>query len=693
MSEIGWAERLPNVPPPLRSDPVYPIEQAPSPKDHVPLFGDEVWPVRFFSNNPSMQNVRIHWRTFPQQYVEHFKLAVWALFNVPLPGEFLAERPASMVSTLSALRIYHNALDYRMFGRWLEQRGIERVGDLTARVMADYAEHLRVERRVARGTAVNHLTAIARLWMLGRQIPRLALAGTPPWVTGRLDDYLPAVTRTTGENNTEPICTPTISALLNVANRFIETGADPILDAVALDRAIYNHARTKTRKRSGAAALRAYFDGLRASGASLPTKVHSGRLTVDNTYIAYATGAPLGSVYNWSALPEVRAYAATHGAPTSVDLVGNELLPARIPLVDVATYVNLLQAACFTVISYLTGMRPGEVLALEAGSLRPSSDSGGWMLIYSRTFKTARDENGNHNSNGELRGAPWVAIAPVIKAIQTLERLVGNGLLFPSDQHLRNAGRSIGLGTIADGVNRLIRHANSRTPDSIPDDPAGRVAPIRFRRTLAWHIANQPGGLVALAVQYGHLRVAISEGYASRVRDGIHDLIDFETARAIATRLADAADSMDDGEGVSGPAALRFVNALREQSEQFMGIVTSPRQARSLLRNSRLAVFQNDDAFVWCNFDKDTALCLAASDPDATATPRLDRCKPNCSNVARTDGQAQRLLQAADQFRREAETMPRPSADRLLARANEFGALAEQHFRDRRTLRDVDTND
>lgn len=581
-----------------------------------------------------------------------------------------------------------------MLARWLEARGVEAVKSLTPTVMADYAEHLRTERRVARGTAVNHLTAITRLWVVGLQIPQLALGGIPPWVTGRIDDYLPPSSGSTGENDTEPIATATISALLNVAIRFIETGAEPILNAVALDQAIYDHTRTKggTGQRTGAGTLRAYFEDLRASRAPLPVKVHNGKRAIDSSYIAYATGASMNSVHNWVRSPEVRAYAETHGALTTVDLVENDLLPASIPLTEVQTYVNLLQAACFTVIAYLTGMRPGEALALETGSLRSSGRNGGWMLLHSRTFKAARDVDGNHDSNGHLRAAPWVAVAPVVKAIHAMEELVGKGLLFPSNQHVKNAGRSVGLTTIADGIGRFIRYVNGRKQGTIPDDPAGRVTPIRFRRTLAWHIANQPGGLVALAIQYGHLRLAISEGYASRVRDGILEMVDYETARVIAARLSETADAMDHGEGVSGPAALRFVNALREQRAEFNGIVTSPRQARSLLTNTNLAVFQNDDALVWCNFNKDTALCLTSTDPDNASTPRLDRCQANCSNLARTDSQARGLRQVASRLRRDATAMPRPSAERLLARADDIEARAEQHDRDRRTIGHFDAS-
>ncbi|QSB22125.1 hypothetical protein [Curtobacterium sp. 24E2] len=260
-------------------------------------------------------------------------------------------------------------------------------------------------------------------------------------------------------------------------------------------------------------------------------------------------------------------------------------------------------------------------------------------------------------------------------------------------QHVKSSGRSVGITTIADVVNRFIDHINRFAPGTIPPDPRGRVTPIRFRRTLAWHIANQPGGLVALAVQYGHLRTAISEGYASRVRDGIQDLVDFETARSIAYRLSDAAESFDNGVGVSGPSALRFVEALREQTAQFGGIVASQRQARSLLNNTKLTVFQNADAFLWCNFKNDTALCLIdRDDADRATTPRLDRCKANCSNVARTDSDASALRLTAASFRQQATHMPRPAADRLNARADDLVDQADMHDRDRFTIEQIDAN-
>jgi hypothetical protein len=55
-------------------------------------------------------------------------------------------------------------------------------------------------------------------------------------------------------------------------------------------------------------------------------------------------------------------------------------------------------------------------------------------------------------------------------------------------------------------------HARGLAAEAIPADPDGSVVISRFHRTVAWHIARLPGGRVALAVQYAHLRTTASEG-------------------------------------------------------------------------------------------------------------------------------------------------------------------------------------
>ncbi|WP_158297077.1 site-specific integrase [Zhihengliuella sp. ISTPL4] len=674
---------------PSRTDPIYDKDKAPSKRDKIPEFGAAVWPIRFFSDNPSSHDLRIKWNGFPAEYREHFRLATWALFNLPMPAEILAQLGTRVVSRLSAGRIYHSAVDWRTLAKWMRANGIEHVRDLDEVALTSYATYLRETRRLDRGTMGNHFMAINRLWIIGLQIPALELREAPPWLTGSSDDLLPESRGEAGENITDPISTPTISALLDAALAFVNM-AGPIVDAVVLQEDIKKHASLLPERGEYGAnkRLAQYVAELRESGSPIPLKEHRGRRIIDAPYLALQSGLSVGVVQNWALTKSARELARAAGEVVHVDLGDGKLAPLKVPLSRVVTYRRLLETACFITIAYLTGMRPGEVLALESGVLHPSQ-RGGWMLIRSRAFKPVRDDDGNHDSRGRTRAAPWVAITPVVQAIRILERLSPlSGLLFPSKHHVKNAGRSTSPNTISRGIQFFIKYVNASGNRRIPDDPLGPVNPLRLRRTLAWHIANQPGGLVALAVQYGHLRTAISEGYASRVRNGIHDLIDFETARSIALRLSEMSEAADAGEEISGPAAFRLATALRERNAGFPGLVTSQRQASLLLSNPDLTIFDSDDALFVCAFDRDTARCL--SDTEEAFAPRIDLCHPNCTNIARMDRHATRLRLSATRLRGDAEVLPAPAAERLRIRASELDQVAQMHDEQRRAIGEYD---
>lgn len=99
-------------------------------------------------------------------------------------------------------------------------------------------------------------------------------------------------------------------------------------------------------------------------------------------------------------------------------------------LVELSTLISLVYSACFVVISYLVGSRVSEILALQAGSIRPmTSDeirgSGELAVIVSSIFK--------HESGYYGRTHEWVAPPPAIHAISVLEAL--------SEPHRRRSGR------------------------------------------------------------------------------------------------------------------------------------------------------------------------------------------------------------------------------------------------------------
>jgi hypothetical protein len=233
--------------------------------------------------------------------------------------------------------------------------------------------------------------------------------------------------------------------------------------------------------------------------------------------------------------------------------------------------------------------------------------------IRSREYKAATDEHGNHQSAGIERDVPWVAIALVVNAIRVLERIVPHGhLLFDHNAHDLFNGRP-GAGSLkATAMRRRIEEfvswANEEASthhlagQTIPPDPNGKIGTSRFRRSLAWHIARRPNGLVALAVQ-----------------------------RAI--RAAAAAPT-------------------------FVGSVITAASARRLLANEDAMLYDNPHALLLCDYKRDRALCHRDG---VKETPSLDHCVPGCGNIVRTDHHATLLRAHARPLGRPAAHQRRPA--------------------------------
>jgi integrase len=92
---------------------------------------------------------------------------------------------------------------------------------------------------------------------------------------------------------------------------------------------------------------------------------------------------------------------------------------------EFARLVDMLYAACFTVIAYLVGPRVSEILHLQSGCVRPRAD-GGDAVIAGAIFKL---ESGYHG-----RAHEWVAPPAAVHAIAVLEAL--------SAPHRQRTGRA-----------------------------------------------------------------------------------------------------------------------------------------------------------------------------------------------------------------------------------------------------------
>ncbi|PRH80295.1 integrase [Streptomyces solincola] len=672
----------------------------------VPRYGDPGWSVLALTQNPSATDDIIYWRWFPEVFREPFRFASWTLINYPLPDEDVARHGAAMRSKLSAGRILKTVNQWSQFAQWLHERGITRLSHVAAEDLADFALQLDKKRGLARNTAVGYLVGLSRLHYYGRHLPQADRLVEPPWVSEGMDDYLPAATPG-GENITEPISPVVMGPLLVWALRFVEEYADDILTAYEEHRRLVAAADALDVPLTPGCGdgLVSFLEQLEAEGRPVPVTSWNPNkpLAAAGIFLAATTGTPPKKVHSTMRRPRWKAYTRDHHGPCLLEApvtakLGGEPWHEPFEFYSITTLVKHLVTACFIVLGYLTGMRTGEVLGLENGccpDLAGDEEAAKRHLIYGRVFKVARDENGNHDSAGIVREAPWVAVPQVVTTVRVLERLGSDGLLFAAEAHdprlpERRSGRSLAIATMSNRIESFIEwvntHAESRgrQAEAIPADPHGRVGTGRFRRTLAWHIARRPGGLVALAVQYGHMRTLISQGYGSRSRGGIHDLLDFETARNVAEHLSEVHEAIQDGEGISGPAARRLIHSAAQEHHRFGGIIASVRQARSLLADPTLNVFENKEAFLFCNYDRAKALCHPGRGGKNEA-PSLDRCKANCANIARTDTHARKLREAADSLNRQATSglVPAPLADRLRERAQNLAELADQHDNDR----------
>ncbi|MFC9633813.1 hypothetical protein ACFTY8_32295 [Streptomyces mirabilis] len=215
-----------------------------------------------------------------------------------------------------------------------------------------------------------------------------------------------------------------------------------------------------------------------------------------------------------------------------------------------------------------------------------------------------------------------------------LERMVPPGeLLFSHSVHGAMAGSGTGSlcsAALRTRIEDFVTWANAEAArhglpgEVIPADPHGAVGTRRVRRTLVWHIARRPGGLVALAIRYSHLRTApVYEGYATPSRDGIHELIDVETVRAVADTVADLIDDLQaaasparpPGASSRRPSAPRASRApsSRPPSPAGSSPTTTPCCATTRMRSCL------------CHCKRKHALCHRIGVRDS---PRRDHCVP-----------------------------------------------------------------
>lgn len=619
-------------------------------------FGDDRWDLTHGIFEDHSDSTSINFKRLPQPWRDAVKGYLWQLINEDHPRALPSAR-AGVRCSLRSVSFVKGPIERLII--WAAGRGLESFAELDAARLDEYLAYLG-DSGVSYGSSQHSVAEVRRLWAYRDLVPpRLAMPDAPPWDDAPARELLGARSDVQPHNRTPRIGDATLVPLLAWAIRFVEEiSADIRPNFDEYRRTIvggreYRQAGLRLYEADRQQKLTQVLAQLRAAGLGLPGRVLAdGSHEVRWAHLARLTGT-LGATHakydrlmiEASGLQiDDNAYL-TPGCAVTVD--GIPWHPGSMKYDDALGYARLLHTACYIVIAYLSGMRPGEVLTLTAGCLHHDPERDLWTLTGTR-WKGATGSDGGKAEEGAPRENPWVVHPLVAQAVTVAEELGDGRFLFPKSSRPKEnhpktrrvwvrPGQARTATQVAEDIASFEEWVNSfcrenRRPDTIPNDPDGRITPSRFRRTLAWHIVRRPRGLVAAAIQYGHINVHVTQGYAGNYTSGFPDDLAFEQWLERIDQATDLEAYLDAGGHLSGPAAGELEHRVRGTSEKFAGkILLTGRQARKLLQDPLLQVYPGRG--LHCVFDRAKARCITATDDGG---PVLSGCQPDCANIART---------------------------------------------------------
>jgi hypothetical protein len=682
-------------------------------------YGDASWDLgpAVFRENARRCHVTVHFDSVPDPTVARWlREYLYARLNVEIPGFRSRLPPASVRQVFNRARRF-----FEFVSAELGRCDLDRVDQA---LLDRYAKILRNSR--CRPVVVTQLLdVIFDLHAYRAHLPNVALP-LEPW-PGRTPSQVAGYRYAAEENRTPRMPEAVIAPLLHWSLKYVTLFSRDIFAAreellrleerqraLAAADAVLPPDQRRARHR---ARLTDFLDDRRRLSRGVPiwTTAHNGIVRRDPL-----TGTVTPPV-NWLLLhqhagidaqvePSAHLQLAT-GAPdlvaAAIDAIGAETggmdTPITIdpdlgrpwgPRFDARTLVHeerMLQAACYVVCAYLTGMRDCEVQAMRAGCLSLTRSADGVIerhRIRSIAYK-------GKVSQGEP--AQWVTIEPVAEAIRVLERLSaraaaarGSDTLWPV-LVLKTGTKAHLSAEIVRQLNVYRDHLDARfgTADhpAIPPDPTGapwRITTRQFRRTIAWHIANRPFGTIAGMIQYKHASVAAFEGYAGASRSGFRAEIEAERRLGQLDDLLTYFDERQAGTRLSGPAAPRISKTL-DVAATVLGPLPAMFADRARLRTmlASLARTLHVGVLADCFFDPGAAMCLKQMSDIDSRTPLPTLCQPTrCPNACITARHQPAWARSANECRAFLKEKRLSSLQR--------GALQQDLERIESVLKDID---
>jgi hypothetical protein len=629
-----------------------------------PRFDDDVWDLRPFVARTATA-VRIDFTKLPDAIAIHtMKEYLYSRIRRGSSVGAASAKPTKLTNLAGA------AKNAKTVMQTLREVGAARLADTT---QANLDAALRKWKTVSDTHAAAHVTAAQHLAAHG---PFLTLDRLPlqPWLgrSGRAVARL----RPNTENSTARIPEHISGPLIKAAVFYVQTASRDILTArQALASLQATPPGPKLRHGQGEAKIQTFLDQLRAQGRRLPAlPVHKAHTrpgvrivngiaqSPNSALIGLLAGVRRGTHYTdllIAAGEELGYEPGTLG--TAISAWPNTGRPWRDGLDphNIRLEVAHLRTACWIVIAFLSGMRDAEVRELRRDSAFTETGQDGRIRYKLRGHVFKGSQRALHGDEAE-----WVVLELVHQAVHVLLKINdGSDHLF--GRHA--GGQNLLLSDLIARIGKFRDHLNDifATTDGpfIPhdtvsgDDGAGaRAVPWlfntrQFRRTLAWHIAHQPFGIVAGAKQYQHTKITIFEGYAGTSASGFASEVASEEAVAKLDYLEDLYRDWNDGGRSTGGATQKIdaeFDRVRRELGDMPGVVASPARLRTLLQH--LTRILHPGALNDCFHQPATAVCAKRAKTLGRPLPLHNSCSV-CPNSRRTAVHIPRLITARDQAR------------------------------------------
>lgn len=518
--------------------------------------------------------------------------------------------------------------------------------------------------------------------------------GLAPWVhrSARHVGGLP----TPKENTTPRIPEEVLAPMLAAALFYVQVASGDVLAARSeLDRLEANRA-SRRRGLSVRQALDVYLAERRVLGRGLPavppTQAHRVPWAEVRDGVVQAPNIQLLELLiGTSSLHRFRDHIITAGDELGWEAGGIPVAMSPWPAsgkawcaglspTTLGFEVSFLRTACWLVIAYLSGMRDDEVrlLSRECALTDTGADGRTRYKIRGRVYK-GRKLTGDE--------AEWTVLPVVHEAVNVLKQINDD----PRHLFGHYRGEATGyamtsampqrLDAFRDHLNELFSTPDGlyvplpvtdvvASPDLLEDDDAElgqataeeaaggsdeghqelpwKFNTRQFRRTLAWHIAHQPFGVVAGTRQYKHTAYTIFEGYAGTSQSGFADEVAADKAVAKLDYVEDLYHDWNDGGKSAGGAVGRIdaeFDRIRAELGDLPGTVASPERLRTALHHLTRTLHPgvlND-----CFHHEAAAVCGKRAKTVGRPLPMLNMCL-SCPNSRRSAVHLPRIRSTRD---------------------------------------------